>query len=184
MAGKRFNFSALPAELMDVLARAGGPVRRTVRGKQPDECLTLDEFVAEALKSELKLKDIRRDSDGDIPIWFGSSVIFVSSHEEDSPFLSVWSTLLHDVEVTPGLYEAVNAVNANLEFAKLFIDEENRNIVMEAWLIVMGLLNREQIAFAVEYLGDAADHFDTLLQQRFGGYLASEDVDDDDTVEF
>jgi len=157
--------------------------REGSRGKQPQDCIALDDFVTQAVKTQFKLKEIRRDDDGDIPIGFGSTVVYVRPYEEDSPFLLVWAPLIREFDLNSAVYETVNAINSEMPFAKVVLEEEITSLVLQAWLLV-DTLSSEEIAFAIEFVGDAADHFDTLLQQRYGGYLANEDIDEDGTVEF
>lgn len=183
MARFEFNFDDLSSDLKNMLGRGGDTKKTGGRGQHPEECLTLDDFVAEAIKTGFKLKDVYRDEDGDIPIGYGSTVVFVRPHEEDSPYLYVWALLLREFDLSPAVYEAINAINNEIPFARVVLNEDPRLITLEAWLLVDSL-SRDEVMFAVEFVGDAADHFDTLLQQRFGGYLADEDDDDDGTVEF
>jgi len=183
MARFQFNFDDLSSDLRNMLGRRGGTKKAGARGQHSEECLTLDDFVSEAIKTGFKLKDVRHDEDGDIPIGYGSTVVYVRPHEEDSPFLYMWAPLLREFDVSPAVYEAINAINGEMPFARVILSDDPKIISLEVWLLVDSL-SRDEVMFAVEFVGDAADHFDTLLQQRFGGYLADEDFDDDGTVEF
>lgn len=137
-------------------------------GDGAGEFAELDDWIEAVLKDQFGLDEIRRDSDGDIPLPRGSSVLFVRPHETDSPFLEIFAPLLHGVDLTPEIYEAVNALNLRVPMAKALVVPDSRSVVLTASLLADTLSARE-LTYALRLVSDAADHFDSILQKRFGG---------------
>lgn len=63
--------------------------------------------------------------------------------------------------------------------AKVIVDDDSTQIVMSIELPVMNSLNGDDLMLAIEIVSTEADHFDTLLQRRFGGTTALDDNDDE-----
>lgn len=138
----------------------------------------LTEWLESTLREELGVSRIIRDEDGDIPIQAGSSTLYVRESDPESPFLIVLAPLLEDFRMTPEVYEAVNSINRQVPMAKVTVSEDEDQIVMMVALPVMNSLTAADLMAAVDIVAEAADHFDTLLQKRFGGTLAGSDDDD------
>jgi hypothetical protein len=143
----------------------------------------LDRWIEETLKRELKLDQVERDDDGDIPVRWGSAMVFISTVGVDTelPLIRVFSPLLEDFTMKPEVYEALNSINRQTPFAKAVVDPENRQIELAAELFVFDQLSPEQLMATIELIGEHADRFDTMLQKRFGGEIF---FDDDDDGEF
>jgi hypothetical protein len=143
----------------------------------------LDRWIEDTLKRELKLDQIERDDDGDIPVAWGSAVVFVSTIGVDSelPLIRVLAPLLEDFTMKPEVYEAINSINRQIPFGKAMVDPEIQQIVLAADLFVFDQMSPEQLMATIELIGENADHFDTMLQKRFGGTTM---MDDDDANEF
>ncbi len=149
----------------------------------PDESQDLEKWLEQTLKSELKLDKIKRDDDGDIPVVWGSAVVFVSAIDVDDelPLIRVFAPLLEDFTMSPEVYEAVNTINCQTPFAKAIVDPEIQQILLTADIFVFDQLSPEQLMATIELVGDNADHLDTMLKQRFGGTTM---LDDDAADEF
>jgi hypothetical protein len=139
-----------------------------------DSIANLNEWVVATLKDAYGLSDVYRDQDGDIPLPRGSSVLFIRPHAEDSPFLEIFAPLLAGFELTPDVYEAVNAINAQVPMAKATFFPESKQIILSAQLLA-DTLSSTELLFSLDLISDAADHFDTMLQKRFGGQTMQED---------
>jgi hypothetical protein len=145
----------------------------------------LDQWLERTLKRELKLDKIERDEDGDIPINCGSVVVFVRAEieEEDAaPHIAVLAPLLADFAMKPEVYEAVNEINIQTPLAKATVDPDEPQILLSAELHIFNELSPEQLVATIELVADRADHYDTLLQKRFGGKTMS-NVDGDDSFD-
>ena len=137
MSGSRFSMASTSVGLLDSCARATNPARVGVarvdeRDGEPPAALAVDDWVAQQIKDAYDVDDVFRDDDGDIAIPFASSVVFVRSYEHGSPFLELHALLLADCELSPEVFGAVNAVNAQLSLPKVMIDAEKRQIYLEA----------------------------------------------------
>ena len=76
------------------------------------------------------------------------------------------------------VYEAVNSINRQVAIAKAVVTEDKRQILLLAELMLIDL-SPDELLFAIEEVGEAADHFDTILQKRFGGETMQDDDDDE-----
>lgn len=139
----------------------------------------LDRWIEDTLKRELKLDAIERDGDGDIPIRWGSTLVFLSTMgaESELPLIRVFAPLLEEFTMKAEVYEALNSINRQIPFAKAIVDPEIGQIVLAADLFVFDQMSSEQLMATVELVGENADHFDTMLQRRFGGETLFDDQD-------
>ncbi|MDI1290117.1 MAG: YbjN domain-containing protein, partial [bacterium] len=78
------------------------------------------------------------------------------------------------------VYEAVNSINMQVAMAKAIVDADEKQIILTAALPIIGTLSSDEVMLAIELVAEAADHFDSLLQKRFGGTTML----DDDADEF
>lgn len=63
--------------------------------------------------------------------------------------------------------------------AKAVVIEDEMQIVLSADLPVVGTLSSDELMLVIEIVANAADHFDSLLQKRFGGTTMIEDDGDE-----
>lgn len=140
----------------------------------------LDEWIVVTLKEAFGLLEVERDADGDIPIPRGSSALFIRPHDGESPFLEIFAPILQRFQMSSDVYEAVNAINAQVPMAKATVSGDGTMIVLSAQLLT-DTLSSAELLLAIDLVSGAADHFDTLLQKRFGGDTFLED--DDDAIE-
>ncbi|WP_319450715.1 MULTISPECIES: T3SS (YopN, CesT) and YbjN peptide-binding chaperone 1 [unclassified Mycobacterium] len=132
----------------------------------------LGAWLDATLKTELGLATIVRDEDDDIPISLGGPVVYVRQGGPGSSFVTVLALLLEDFDVSPCVYEAINAINLEVPMAKTVVDADLRQIVMSVELPVIDTLSADDLMLAVETVSEWAEYFDTLLQNRFGGATA------------
>jgi len=139
----------------------------------------LDHWLEDTLARELEVDEIVRDEDGDIPVRWGSAMVYVSvmGVGTELQVIRVFAPLLKDFTVKPEVYEAVNSINRQIPFAKAIVDPEIGQIVLAADLFVFDQMSSEQLMATIELVGENADHFDTMLQKRFGGTTMFEDDD-------
>jgi hypothetical protein len=141
----------------------------------------LDKWLEETLKREFKLDAIERDEDGDIPISRGSAVVYVHTADDDPPRIEIFSPLLEEFTMRPEVFAAVNSINRNTPLAKAYVDPDNAQIVLTAELYIFNELSPDQLLATIDLVADRADHYDSLLQKRFGGRTM---LDDDERDEF
>ncbi len=156
------------------------PARRRTRSQDDTAAGDLNEWIEATLKQAYELDEVKRDSDGDIPIPRGSAVLFIRPHDGESPFLEIFAPMLHDFQQSPQVYEAVNAINGQVRLAKAIVSNDGTSIVMQAD-VPAHTLSPPELLMAVDLVSAAADHFDTLLQKRFGGSTMI--ADDDDAID-
>ncbi|OBB22791.1 hypothetical protein A5763_21735 [Mycolicibacterium fortuitum] len=140
----------------------------------------LNEWLESTLKRELKLDEIKRDEDGDIPIQSGSAVVFVRAIDDESPRIEIFAPLLADFAMRPEVYEAVNTINRKTPFAKATVNPDDPQILLSAELFIFDELSPDQLMATIDLISERADHYDSLLQKRFGGMtMADDEVDDE-----
>jgi hypothetical protein len=145
------------------------------------DAASLNDWVVATLKEAFELPDIYRDSDGDIPVPRGSSVLYIRPHDGESPFLEIFAPLIQDFRMSPEIYEAVNAINAQVRMAKAVVAGDGTLVLLSLELLT-DTLSAKELLFSIDLVSTAADHFDTLLQKRFGGVTQITD-DDDDSID-
>jgi Putative bacterial sensory transduction regulator len=92
----------------------------------------------------------------------------------------IFAPLLEDFAMRPEVYEAVNTINLNMAFAKAVVNPDGPQIILSAELHIFDDLSINQLMATVDLIADRADHYDTLLQKRFGGRTMLEDDEDDE----
>lgn len=126
----------------------------------------LDKWVLDTL-SKIFRGPVRRGTDGDIEIPRGSSSTYVRVNRDYS-VIHVFSHLVQGMTPDPEIYEAVNAINTQVPLAKAVVVDEGRSVVLNAELLADSVTPFELLA-TLDVVSEAADHFDTLLAERFGG---------------
>ena len=147
---------------------------------QPEPSPDLNAWMEAVLCRALDLDEITRDEDGDIPIPRGSTVLFIRKHNGKSPFVEVFAPLLQNFRMSAEVYEAMNALNSSVPLAKATVNNDGNVITLSAELLAT-TLSASELMFVVDIIGGAADHFDTMLQKRFGGNTLLSDQYDDST---
>lgn len=140
----------------------------------------LDKWLEETLKREFKLDAIERDEDGDIPISRGSAVVYVHTADDDPPRVEIFSPLLEEFTMRPEVFAAVNSINRNTPLAEAYVDPDNAQIVLTAELYIFDELSPDQLLATIDLVADRADHYDSLLQKRFGGRTMLDDGEGDE----
>jgi hypothetical protein len=128
----------------------------------------------------LGVDELFYDEDGDIPIRSGSTMTFVSVIEPSDhvPFVRLMAPLVSNLTPNPELYEAVNAINLQVPFAKALVVEDGTRVVIEA-AVLADTLSPAELGSMLELVIDAADYFDSAIKDRFGGDTLLEDVSDE-----
>jgi hypothetical protein len=119
----------------------------------------------DALKEFLGAEQVNHDEDGDVPIRFGSAMVFVRLSDEP-PLVSVFSPMLWEIPAGTELFEAINEVNGNIRFARAIWDGKSVSLRCE---VPARPFAPEQTVNAVAAVGSLADEIGEQLQGRFGG---------------
>jgi hypothetical protein len=141
----------------------------------PAESMALGEWLDATLCHALGLETVARDVDGDIPLSFDGTVVYVRQSESESCFLTVTALLLEDFALTPEVFEAVNAINVQVPMAKTTVDVDTVQIVTSIELPVIDTLSPQDLMLAIDTVADTAEYFNVLLQNRFGGATPLDD---------
>ena len=159
---------------MAIFGLFGGSKDKAPRSDQ------LDHWIEDTLKRELEQDEIERDSDGDIPVRWGSSAVFIRTIdvESDLPIIRVFAPLLADFTMKPAVFEALNSINRKTLLAKATVDPAAQQILLSADIFVYEELSSWQLMTTIELVGESADRYDTMLQKRFGGTTMFDDGDD------
>jgi hypothetical protein len=139
---------------------------------EPD---ALGSWLDATLCNELGLATVTRDADGDIPLSYEGTVVYVRQGEPGCSFLTVTALLLEDFEVVPEVFAAVNAINAQVPLAKTIVDVDTVQIVTSVELPVIDSLSPQDLMLAIDTVADTAEYFNVLLQNRFGGATPLDD---------
>lgn len=151
-------------------------LRRVDGGAGDPAVAKLRPMVEEALRKALNSPQLAYDEQGDIPVRFGSAMVFVRLLGGETPKVLVFSPLLWDVRSTDGLLEALNDINQRIEIGRVFWT--GTRVVAAIELPAPGL-SPDYVALSCFQIGSLADHFDETLAERFGGrtaFGASEDA--------
>ena len=127
----------------------------------PDE---LRDLVAEAMV-EITGEEVAYDTDGDIPVPAGNTVVFVRV-EEDSPAVVLFAQLLVGVRWTPRVGHTLNDVNSRVRYGRLAFDEGRVLVEYRMYCrpFVPELLRHAGVGMTL-----LVDGLDVGLQARIGG---------------
>jgi T3SS (YopN, CesT) and YbjN peptide-binding chaperone 1 len=114
------------------------------------------------------------NDDGTIPVTVGSAAYYIRLVDGDPAVLQVYSIMLEEMAKSPELFEALNGINRELYFAKLFWLDDQR--IIAATEIVAETADKEEISNACNAIAWTADHYDTELHTKFGGKMYGQDA--------
>jgi hypothetical protein len=127
---------------------------------------TLAERVDAYFGELLQADEVVHDPDGDIPIRWDDHVVYVRV-EIDPDYVRVFSPVLHDLEITPGLLDALNEINLETRIAR-FVADRAGVVVVSADIADTGAVEGP-LGEAYNAVGALAAHYAGILQARFGG---------------
>ena len=129
-------------------------------------------YVEKVLKEYAGTDTLIVDSDGDVPFRAGSAMYYVRMIDQDPPLVSLFARMVEKISKTPELLERLNEMNETIRFGRIFWAAET---VIVATELVAETLDKEELENACSAIGSIADHFDTEIQQKFGGEVAFTD---------
>lgn len=171
----QYRYASFESTEVDDLGLGLAPVAPTPRPRhkplRPQASGQLAPIVEEGLRDWLGAERLERDEDGDYAIPVGSALVFVRVGDDRMPMVGIFSSILTEVEATPGLFTALNDINRRIRFARAFWVAGT--IVVATELAAVDI-SAQQISFTCSQLGSLADHLDDVLHGRFGGGIAFE----------
>ena len=168
-----FNDDGEPIDLPELRARrASGSATSEVSAEaieaivgHPTGPVELHQMVQATLHRLLPGGTPEQDADGDYPITFDSSVVFVQIPNE-VPLVRLLVPLLMEVPYSAPLLQAVSDINRDYPFVSAWWD--NGVVQLRADLIAAPYVE-SHLASLIGAVGQLADEIDDELQQRFGG---------------
>lgn len=140
---------------------------------------SLSDWVGKSVATILGEDRVTRDSDGDIPIRYGSAMCYVRANE-DPLSVVVFSPMVVQVLRSPALLEALNDINMNISVGRVFHTPDNA--VVFALELYGAQLTTEILQASLDAATSIADHFDHDLQSRFGGIIRFAETNDDSVM--
>lgn len=129
-------------------------------------------YLEKLLKEGFELPELSPDPDGDYPFRFRSAGYYVRLINEQSPTVQVFSIAPREVKRSAKLFTAVNDINAQIAFARLYVVT---NQVVVATELVAETLDAEELGNACNIVGRIADKVGPDLQAQFGGRMLFEE---------
>jgi hypothetical protein len=130
--------------------------------RDPDD---LRKELAVTLRRMLHTEDLYVDPDGDIPIKWGTTTVFVRPSEA-APVIRVFAPLIVDVPHRSELLETANRINQRYQVVRAFAEGH-------AMLLAADVLARPYVAAhvveTIQLIGEIADELDEELQLQLGG---------------
>ncbi len=133
-----------------------------------DELASLAEALLTTLKEETGISDLDYDNDGDIRIRYGSAAAFVRLIT-DPLHIRIYSPLLYDVEVSPGIFARLNDINANGAMMRFYFQN---GVIYGTYDCSAVPFVKAHVVQALANICEIADGIDGLLQEEFGGKTA------------
>lgn len=140
---------------------------RRSKNERPD-AKGLDELrqlVGNTICEFLDVEEVAADEDANFYFEVGSAQMLVSVIDGDPPVVEVCSPVLTNVGGGPELLEAINDINAGVQFARVLWDDGVVTVVID--IPAIGITG-DSIAFACGVVGSVADEIDDQLFEEFG----------------
>lgn len=121
--------------------------------------------LLQTLREELGFDTLEFDEDGDIPIRYGSVLLFVRV-SGDTPSVRIYAPVLRDIRKTPELLERLNELNSRVIRPALFHDSD---CVVAVADLPATPFEGQHVVRALREFCVLTDGIDELLQAEFGG---------------
>lgn len=123
-------------------------------------------YLEKLLAEGFGIPDLAPGPDGEYPFRYRSAGYYVCLVNEELPTVHVFSIALRDVKRAPKLFSAVNDINAEISFARVYVVERQ---VLVATELVAETIDAEELGNACNIVGRIADQVGAELQKDFGG---------------
>jgi hypothetical protein len=123
-------------------------------------------YVEKTMKEVLGLDNLIVDSDGDIPVRWGSAQFYVRVLDGDTPLVRIFTPVVRNVKKTCKLLEMVNDMNCkNVMITVQWIDDQ----VLATTELRAESMDKDSLEFACNNMGAMADTWDDQVKAAFGG---------------
>ena len=134
---------------------------------------SIRQHVHSLLREYLDSDQLHLTEDGAVPIRSGSAALFVHLTDDETPMVQLMSPVLSGVDASPGLYQALNSINAAIELGRFFW---HAGTVVAADSLIAETLDLIELATSCDGIAELADRYDNELQAAFGGQLRFPDT--------
>ena len=152
----------------EILAFPELGLRVAQREQAPAPQQNLPLLLLEAIRETTGATDLELDSDDEVTIRFGSSLVSVRPYA-DRPYALVYSTLLRNVELNDQLLRTINDLNARERLVRWFVSGASVFAVAE---ICLAPFVPEHVKTGFTHFCHVVDGVDQVLQADFGGETA------------
>ena len=152
----------------EILAFPELGLRVAQREQAPAQEQNLPLLLLEAIRDTTGATDLELDSDGEVTIRFGSSLVSVRPYA-DRPYALVYSALLRNVEPNDQLLRTVNDLNTRERLVRWFVSGTSVFAVAE---ICLAPFVSEHVKTGFTHFCHVVDGVDQVLQADFGGETA------------
>lgn len=134
-------------------------------------------YVESLIEQMTGAEKVEPDDDGDYPVTFGDALYFIRIIAGTEPIVHVFSVAVQGVQQSTKLLRAVNAINADLRFCRMFwID----GAVVVAADQPGSTLDPVELDACASAVGSATNYFGPRLVKEFGGELVFKAAADGD----
>jgi hypothetical protein len=141
-----------------------------MEGPEPPDLKAIRPRVEQLLKEVMQTDDLPTGESGQWgPFPFGTTGVYLKLGQpgpQVPPVLVVVSMVLAQVKKSPELLDFLNDINANSSFLRAVWT--NDAVFFSAELLAQ-TMDREELLIAAGQVANAADNYDEVLQERFGG---------------
>jgi hypothetical protein len=138
------------------------------------ESAILRDSVEKVIRTVFGPDSLQRDQDGDYQIKVVGIPIWGRLVSGDPSYLSVFATLLTEVEGTPDLLAELNDLNSNLTFVRV---DWREGLVTARVDLVAETLDPTELFTAYQRVNDAASNISPMLNAMFGGDTLDRDAE-------
>jgi plasmid stability protein len=137
----------------------------------------IQSHVEALMERYLEVDDLIVDERGEIPVHAGSADYRVRVLPGERPHVEVYSVAVQDIDLDPGLLEALNTENRRLWHGRVFWDE--RRVILTAQL-AGDTVGFDDLACTCAEVSSWAQQMGPSLAATFGGRVAHPDEVEDE----
>ncbi len=131
----------------------------------PRDAEDLRKELEATVRGMLQLDELYIDADGDIPIKWGTTSVFVRVSKA-APVVNVFAPLIVEVPSGAALLEAANSINQRYNVVRAFV--EGDSMLMAADVMARPYVSAHVVE-TIQLIGEIADELDEELQSQLGG---------------
>jgi hypothetical protein len=129
-------------------------------------------YVEKLLKELVGTEELIVDQDGDVPIRWGSAMMYVRMLDRPVPLVRVFSPIVRKVKKSAKLLEYINDLNCQIDLA--CVQLLDGDVVATADLVAESL-DKFELDQVCQQIGWLADTYDNQLHDQFGGEMMFSD---------